>query len=466
LDDGGEGEGARAPAAGSGGGVSASGAGLAGLRPELAARVAVVGRLAAEMDVAAYLVGGTVRDLLLGRDGPDLDFVVVGDGMQLAAAVERELGGRLVRHPAFLTADVIDAGGVHLDLATARQESYPAVAALPEVRPAALEDDLLRRDFTVNAMALPLAPGQPAGVASEGLIDPSGGRRDLAAGALRVLHHGSFLDDPTRVLRGVRFEARLGFRLTAESEELARQAVTAGAFGRLSGSRLRHELELLLGAEPAAALALPGTERLAELGVLAAVHPRLALDAAARRRLRAAAAELAWHRAAGSPPPPARPWLVLLLALAMGLLPEERRQLAERLLLAGDELRLVVGAGSRLAEAAARLGAGATAPEVDEALGALGGEELLLLAADSDALGRSWVRRYLTELRPFVLGIRGADLLAAGARSGPEIGDALRATRRARLAGEIGPGEELDFALAWLAGSVRRDRGHPTEPGW
>jgi tRNA nucleotidyltransferase (CCA-adding enzyme) len=446
--------------------------------------VAVVARVAAEMGVEAWLVGGTVRDLLLGRDGPDLDFVAVGDGAGLAAAVQRELGGRLLRHAEFLTADVIDAEGLHLDIATARQESYAAVAALPDVWPAAsLDDDLRRRDFTVNAMALRLPASVPAsmpasvpgslppsqadgldlgGLAASGsLADPTGGRRDLAAGALRVLHERSFLDDPTRVLRGVRFETRLGLRLTPETEALARQAVAAGAFARLSGSRLRRELELLLGAEQGAAAALAGLERLQELGVLGAVHPRLAASAAwaaARRRLLDAAAELAWYRAAHVVGPgraarsarPARqtqPWL-LLLALAAGLSADERDELASRLLLAGGERRLLIGLGERLAAAGARLGAGARPHEVDAALAGLADEELLLLAAQEGALARSWVRRYLTELRPLALTIRGADLLAAGAPSGPAIGRALRAARDARLDGEIGPGEELAFALA------------------
>jgi tRNA nucleotidyltransferase (CCA-adding enzyme) len=466
--------------------------------------VAVVARLAAEMDVEAWLVGGTVRDLLLGRDGPDLDFVAVGDGAALAAAVQRELGGRLLRHAEFLTADVIDAEGVHLDLATAREESYAAVAALPRVWPAAtLDDDLRRRDFTVNAMALRLPAGPeggldagsqgslgpggldgPGGLAATGrLADPAGGRRDLAARALRVLHERSFLDDPTRVLRGVRFEARLGLRLTPETEALARQAVAAGAFARLSGSRLRRELELLFDAEPGPAAALAGLDRLRELGVLGAVHPRLGADPewpATRRRLLDAAAELAWYRAARPPRaaeddgaipparatlrvsasgpapgghlggvrPAARPWLVLLLALAAGLSEDERGELAARLLPAGGERRLLTGFGGRLVDALPRLGAGARPHEVDAALAALADEELLLLAVQADALARSWVRRYLTELRPLALGIRGADLLAAGARRGPAIGRALRATRDARLDGEIGPGEELAFALA------------------
>jgi tRNA nucleotidyltransferase (CCA-adding enzyme) len=445
--------------------------GLPRLRPELAARVAVVARLAAEMGVAAYLVGGTVRDLLLGRDGPDLDFVVVGDGLGLAAAVERELGGRLLRHAEFLTADVIDAGGVHLDIATARQESYAGMAALPRVRPAALEDDLLRRDFAVNAMALPLplpeaAETEEGGAGRRGdlgdpgrlwgLVDLHGGRRDLASGVLRVLHAGSFLDDPTRILRGVRLEARLGFRFEPETEELARRAVGAGAFARLSGGRLRHELALLLDCGPVPAVASAGLERLQQLGVLATLHPRLAFDAAARARLRGAAAELAWHRSAGGPGPGVRAWLLLLLAVACGLSQGEREELGLRLLLAGEELRLVTGFAGRLAAVLPRLGAEALPHEVDAVLADLPGEELLLLAAQGGTLARSWVRRYLTELRPLGLAIRGADLLAAGARRGPEIGRALRATREARLDGAIGAGEELDFALARLTAPAGR----------
>jgi tRNA nucleotidyltransferase/poly(A) polymerase len=450
--------------------VSPPAAGAPRLRPELATRTALVARVAAALGVEAYLVGGTVRDVLLGRDSPDLDFVTAGDCLALAAGVQRELGGRLVRHPAFLTAEVIDAGGFHLDFATARQETYRTMAALPEVRPAGIQEDLWRRDFTVNAMALPLAaaadgladPGDPedpeapqdSGESLLGaIVDPGGGRRDLEAGVLRVLHRRSFLDDPTRVLRGVRFAARLGFRFAAETAALARQAVAAGAFELLSGSRLRREVELLLGAEPVPAVALPGLESLADLAALGVIHPRLELDAAARRRLQNAALEHAWYRAAGSPEPGVRPWLLLLMALLGGLAAAERREAARRLTLAGEEERLAAeatGVDGSVAAIAPLLADAARPSEVDAALAPLSGEELLLLSAEGGVRARSWVRRYWLEMRPLTSGVGGGDLLAAGAPRGREIGSALRATRAARLDGEIGPGEELTFALARL----------------
>ncbi len=438
----------------------------------LAHRVAVVAQAAAALGIETWLVGGTVRDLLLGRQSPDLDFVAVGDGCALAAAVERQLGGRLLLHPAFLTADLVDAQGTHLDIATARQETYRAMAALPTVAPGTLAEDLRRRDFTINTLALPLtAAMQPAAALDlSAVVDLFDGRRDLAAGALRVLHDRSFLDDPTRVLRGVRFEVRLGMRMTPETEGLARQSLAAGAFARLTGGRLRHELELLLESDQAIA----GIERLADLGVLAAVHQDLTLDDAGRRRLRDATIEHAWYRAACGPPVPRR-WLVLLMALLAGLDAPRRREAAERLLLAGEELRLaasaVGGAGSSgaasenggtgaiakdggsdlLAATAARLCAGTTASQADAALAPLVPEELILFAAQAGTVARSWVRRYATELRPFKLAIGGADLVAAGARPGPAIGAALRATRAARLDGSIDTRDELAFALNYLS---------------
>ncbi|HEY0556894.1 MAG TPA: hypothetical protein VGG20_21735, partial [Thermoanaerobaculia bacterium] len=275
-----------------------------GMEP-IAARIETIAALARRHGVPAYLVGGFVRDLLLDRETRDLDVVVEGDGIEFAARLAEAFGGRVRAHPAFLTAVVEGPEGLYVDIVTARSEAYRAPAALPEVRAATLREDLFRRDFTVNTLAIAL------GAETEGeLIDLFDGRRDLEAKTLRVLHDRSFVEDPTRILRGVRLGLRLGFAIAPETLDLARAAVAEGIFDHLSGSRLRDELTLLLD-DPA--LALNGIERLAELGVLRAVDPRLELDGAARDRLRAAHA--AHEELAGIVGPPVALWRLLLMAL-------------------------------------------------------------------------------------------------------------------------------------------------------
>jgi len=435
------------------------------LPPAIALRVAAIARVARREGIPVYLVGGLVRDLLLGRENRDLDVVAEGDGPGFARLLAAELGGRVRVHAAFLTAVVVDPEGFHVDVATARSEFYRAPAALPEVQTSALRQDLYRRDFTVNALAIRLGPAEtgPPREAAEAaytadtragrddppeLIDYFGGRRDLRERTLRVLHSLSFLDDPTRALRAVRLGLRLDFQIAPETLRLIGVALAEGAFARLSGGRLRDELALLLD-EPD--LALGGLDRLAELGLLAVLHPRLALAAAARERLRGARAALDWYRLEGLAAPPVRPWLLFLAALAAPFSPADLAALCDRLDLAGAERRLLVEAPGRLAAARAVLTSRAKPHEVAETLAPLEGEELLLLLAllpAGDTVGRAWVRRDLCELRPLQLTIRGADLVAAGVPPGRAVGRALAAARRARLDGAIGPGEELAYALA------------------
>ncbi|HEX2164957.1 MAG TPA: CBS domain-containing protein, partial [Thermoanaerobaculia bacterium] len=413
---------------------------IEGLPEPLARRVEVAARLAREHEVPVYLVGGLVRDLLLGRDNRDLDLVVEGDGPWFARLLAAELGGRVREHRAFLTAVVVDAEGFHVDVATARSEFYRQPAALPEVATSALRQDLYRRDFTINTLAIRLGPER-----RPELIDHFGGRRDLADGVLRVLHSLSFLDDPTRVLRAVRLEQRLGFAIAPETLHLVEVALEEGAFDRLSGSRLREELILLLD-DPAVAPA--GIDRLAELGLLAVLHPELRADDAMRRRLADALGAFHWFRLEGLAEPEVLLWRLLLVALTLDLAPARVERLAERLMLAGAHRAVVSGAAARLNAARAALERPEAAPhEVSAALADLPGEDLLLLLASGPEPVRERVRRDLTELRAFRLTVRGADLGAAGVPPGPAIGGALAATRAARLDGRIGEEEELGFAL-------------------
>lgn len=418
------------------------------LPPVLRLRIATIAAVSRESGIPVYLVGGFVRDLLLERENRDLDLVVEGDGLELAERLAKAVGGRARTHRAFLTAVVIDQEGFHIDVASARSEFYRAPAALPEVQTSALRQDLFRRDFTINTLALRLGP-EP----KPELIDYFGGRRDLKEKTLRVLHSLSFIDDPTRVLRAVRLELRLGFRISPETLHLAEVALSEGVFDHLSGSRLREELALLLD-DPA--LALRGIDRLAELGVLRALDPRLDLDDAARQRLREARAAHDWYRLEGIADPPLKPWRLLLMALAAALEEEDLTRLANRFMLAGEDRRVLTGFPDHLAAASAVLHDEPKPHRVAEALEPLSGEGLLLLMAEGDEGVRTWIRRYLTELRGLQLGIRGADLLATGVSPGPRIGEALRATREARLDGKIVEGDELRYALAFVAGEGLR----------
>jgi len=407
----------------------------------ISTRIETIARVSREAGVPVYLVGGFVRDLLLERENRDLDLVVEGDGLDFAARLARAVDGRVREHRAFLTAVVIDPEGFHIDVATARSEFYRAPAALPEVQMSALRQDLFRRDFTINTLAIRLGPDE-----TPELIDYFGARNDLKEKTLRVLHSLSFIDDPTRVLRAVRLELRLGFRISSETRRLVEVALAEGIFDYLSGSRLREELEKLLD-DPA--LALRGLDRLAALGVLRVLHPGLELGESIRERLRAARAAFDWYELEGLSDPPVRAWRLLLMALALDFEAAELDRLAARLMLAGEDRRLLTGLPERLARARESLAtAGLPAHRAVETLEDLSGEELLLLLAEGDEEVRAWVRRVLTELRHLELKIRGADLVAAGMPQGPEIGRALEATRRARLDGLIEEGREGELAFA------------------
>ena len=206
-----------------------------------------IGETAGAMGYRAFLVGGVVRDILLGRKNLDLDIVVEGEGIRVGGALARELDAGLVVHKKFGTCTVSTDKGMKIDFATARREIYPHPAALPDVEPSSIEDDLRRRDFTINAMAVSLNKSSFGR-----LIDLFEGEEDLKSGRIRVMHDRSFIDDPTRIFRAVRFEARFGFKIDGHTEGLIKDAVRIDMAGKLSGHRRDKELSLVKKeAEPA-----------------------------------------------------------------------------------------------------------------------------------------------------------------------------------------------------------------------
>jgi tRNA nucleotidyltransferase (CCA-adding enzyme) len=390
----------------------------------LPAAAPLLSRLGDESDV--YLVGGAVRDLLLGGQPVDLDLVVEGDAAEFA----HRLGGEVRVHDRFGTSTVVLDGRAY-DIARARTETYARPGALPDVEPATLAEDLRRRDFTVNAAAIALG-GPRAGE----LIAFPGALEDLEDRELRVLHDRSFVEDPTRLLRLARYAGRLGFAIAPETRALAEDAISGGVLDTVSGSRLGAELRLLAReADPVAAL-----KALRDLGLDRAIHPEFGLTEPE-----------VLGRALGLLPSDGRRDVVALAASARRLPPEELAALLERLSFEASDREAILTAAGRASELATTV-AGARQPsEVAFALAPAGIEG----AALAGALGPGQqVRDWLEQLRHVELEIDGRDLLAAGVGEGPAIGRALRAALAAKLDGRVsGRDAELAEALDAAQGS-------------
>ena len=374
----------------------------------------------------AYLVGGAVRDLLLDASTQDIDVAVEGDARSAARAVADRLGGEFREYERFGTADVLMPDKTVYHLATTREETYEAPGALPAVTPATLAEDLRRRDFTVNTLAVGLT-GDDLGH----LYDPFDGVADLEAKLIRVLHERSFLDDPTRLLRAVRYATRLEFELDPETERLAREAVAAEALSTVSGKRIRADLMKLL-CEPEVGRAIEG---LRELEIHSALHPELDPDP-----------ELVASAALGAAAIGADRGVAALAALVESAPAELDMWLADLHLPAEER-----DAASRAARVAPRIASALREREhtPSELRAMLEREplEALALALALSAPAEP-VLKWVTSLRPVRLEISGADLLAAGVPEGPAVGRALDETLNRKLDGLVsGRDEELEIAL-------------------
>jgi tRNA nucleotidyltransferase (CCA-adding enzyme) len=362
---------------------------------------------------------------LLDRDVRDVDLVIEGDAGGFARALAERLGARHRAHGHFGTAVIELPSGERIDVAATRRETYSWPGALPDVvEGGPIGEDLSRRDFTVNAMALEVQPRRR-------LVDPFGGRADLAAGRIRFLHPRSPQDDPTRAVRAVRYANRLGFRIAPEARLAMAAAIGTGAFRGVSGDRLRRELSLLLSEERRGR----AVARLVSLGLAAAISPALVRPGASRRLL---AAELLARRRRPEPG-----WLCYLFAWMGDARIGTLERLADRLGFAGrDRSRLLSWPRARRL-----LGAGFAdrlASHRFRRVEGLEPEERVAAAALASPRDR---RAILAIGEPPALTISGTDLVVAGVPPGPRIGIALARTRAAREDGRIGPDEELAFAL-------------------
>jgi len=383
-----------------------------------------------------YLVGGTVRDILLAERSFDVDIAVEGDAIALAQALADALGGRVRAHEKFGTAVVVYAHGERVDVVTARTEFYDAPAALPSVEHASIREDLFRRDFTINAMAVSLK-GDDYGR----LVDPFGGRVDLEEKRIRVLHNLSFIDDPTRIFRAIRYENRYGFRMDEHTLGLARGCIEMGLVGDLSSARLRDELVALLEEGEVDHSIL----RLAELGADRAIHPHLAADDEAvglLARLRALAQQYEIEVPA---------WRLGLIALARKLPPDEVYGWLQRLKMRRrdtEQIAAAVTVGPRIVE---RLRDQDVEPAETAALADRYAPDAPLFAlalANQEPL-----HAYFRGLRDVRLEVSGTDLADLGLAESPRVGEILAELRRRKLNGELdGRESELEAARELIGG--------------
>ena len=381
---------------------------------------------AAKRRERAYLVGGVVRDLLLGvpslrsglGSGPrfDVDLVVEGDAVKLAEQVAETSPAKLLVHRRFGTAK-LKYERFTLDMATARRETYAQPGALPTVTPGTLKDDLIRRDFSINAMAISLAPNDYGE-----LIDPYHGRSDLEHRLIRILHPGSFSDDPTRILRAVRYEQRFGFEFEAQTARVLERDVPV--LDTISGDRIRHELESIFREEQPDLV----INRLAEIGVLARISPRLkgggwiAEKYDTARRLKR---------------PTQLPTLYFCL-LIYSLSKEENEQFLTRLNTPA-KLSRAMRDTLRLKTRLAFLDRSALKPSQVYYL--LQDYEPLAIQANAIAsdpsMAQSYLQLFLTKLRYVSTSLNGEELKRLGISAGPEMGRILQALHGARLDGEV-----------------------------
>lgn len=388
------------------------------------------GRLAGELGMKAYAVGGFVRDLLLRRPNLDIDIVVEGDGIEFARTYATEHGIRCRFHKKFNTAVLIFPDDRRVDVASARFEYYQYPAALPIVEFSSLKMDLYRRDFTINTLALALNPGEFGQ-----LIDFFGGQRDLKDRTIRVLHNLSLVEDPTRILRAIRFEQRFGFKIGKQTAALIRNAVRMGLIQKLGGRRLLHEIQLIMVEDDP----LPALRRMTEFAVWPVLSANIQFDLKMEELFGQLGEVITWHRLSFLDEPLER-WWVYMLGLFSGLQPADVEE-------ACGKLQFTASQRERMAWTYQTAGAlfwgffqttGHKPSEVYRALQPFRPEELVfIMARAQNEATRRAVSHYFHRYRHVSTELKGRDLKAMGIPPGPIYRVILDELLDARLNGKV-----------------------------
>lgn len=394
--------------------------------------LAYIGKTGDSVGYPMFVVGGFVRDLLIGRPNLDVDVVVEGDGIVFAHAFAEARDGKVKHHKRFGTAVVTLPDGFKVDVATARMEVYDHPGALPSVKPSSIRDDLRRRDFTINAMAIELNEGRFGE-----LVDFFGGRFDLESKWVRVLHDLSFADDPTRIFRAIRFEQRHGFSLEPRTEKLLEEAVAGDSLRTITGQRLRNEILLILKEEEP----VPIIRRMAHFHLTKYIHPKIRVSDDLVELFYRIKGTLEWWNST-SAHSGAEPALLNLMALMDQLNAAETEDASKRLVLRkkyNEALKaskvLLPGIIRRIREVKD------TPSQVYKALKNLPLEALLFAMAKAYEMSDS-IEYYLTETRNINPLVNGNDLHKLGYPEGPLYTQILDSTFAAQLDGLIADKDE------------------------
>jgi len=401
----------------------------------------IAGNLAQEKGYGAYLVGGSVRDLLMRLPSPDIDIVVEGDGILFAHDLSKRIGGRLTSHARFATAKIMkeikkdrNIKTIHIDIATARTEYYESPAALPKVETSSIKKDLYRRDFTINALAVKLNT-KDFGL----LIDFFGGQRDIKDKKIRVLHNLSFVEDPTRAIRAIRFAEKLGFKISKHTENLIKLAVKMGIFEKLKGPRLYEELILLLQDT----MPQNSIKRLKDYGLLKIIHPSLEEKPIYQNLARAyeilSGIDLLFLREKY------RKEFIYLMVILKDLNMNERLELLDKIYVPENIKRKMLD-DIQAAESALQRLTSEDSVEIYNILKPLNIETIILMMIYANESQRKSISLFLTKLKDIVPSITGENLKKLGIKPGPVYRKIFEAILREKLKGRLlSKEEEIEF---------------------
>lgn len=410
------------------------------LEKELKGLILLAADIASKKNMRAYLVGGFVRDLILGVRNLDLDIIIEGDGVKFAEEFAKALKAKLVCHERFRTATCfIFESNLKIDIATARKEFYPNPAHLPIVSSGTLKDDLGRRDFTINAMALSINKGDFGR-----LIDFYNGKSDLGHKKVRILHDLSFIDDPTRILRAIRFERRYDFRMESGTLECLKKAVKLEMLNKIQPQRLRDELIFILKEERP----LKYLKRMQELTGYSFINSHLSVSSQTVRLLRSVERQIAWFKKVCPTARQPKYWLIYLMGILSPLNLKDLKSICRKFALRKEEEKILLTYKRNSSNVVRKLSQSKIKPSTVFCLfKPLSYEEIIFIKAPYNKRN---IQKYIEDFFKSYNGIRiqicGEDLKKLGLTPGPSYQKILSRVLNAKLNGAVKTkGDELEL---------------------